>query len=82
MTSWWAKDGRRRSLFARARDIPSAHPGTGTHFDHEVARILPSVHIRADTNPIMEPYDNWYENQTAQISLQALGGKLRGSRRA
>ncbi len=36
------------------------------HFDHEVARILQSVDIRADTNPIIEPYDNWYEWRNAE----------------
>ncbi len=35
------------------------------HFDHEVARILQSVGIRADTDPIIEPYDNWYEWRNA-----------------
>jgi len=35
------------------------------HFDHEVARILQSVGIRADSNPIIEPYDNWYEWKNA-----------------
>jgi len=36
------------------------------HFDHEVGRILQSVDIRADTNPIIEPYDNWYEWKNAE----------------
>ena len=36
------------------------------HFDHEVARILQAVDIRADTNPIIEPYDNWYEWRNAE----------------
>src|SRR5882762_610584 len=35
------------------------------HFDHEVARILQAVDIRSDTNPIIEPYDNWYEWKNA-----------------
>jgi 2-polyprenyl-6-methoxyphenol hydroxylase-like FAD-dependent oxidoreductase len=35
------------------------------HFDHEVARILQAVDIRSDTNPIIEPYDNWYEWRNA-----------------
>lgn len=35
------------------------------HFDHEVARILQSVGIRSDTDPIIEPYDNWYEWRNA-----------------
>ena len=35
------------------------------HFDDEVARILQSVDIRSDTNPIIEPYDNWYEWRNA-----------------
>ena len=35
------------------------------HFDHEVARILQSVDIRSDTNPIIEPYDDWYEWRNA-----------------
>jgi len=35
------------------------------HFDHEVARILQAVNIRSDTNPIIEPYDNWYEWKNA-----------------
>lgn len=36
------------------------------HFDHEVARILQQVGIRADSNPIIEPYDNWYEWRNAE----------------
>ena len=36
------------------------------HFDHEVARILQAVGIRADTNPIIEPYDDWYEWKNAE----------------
>jgi len=36
------------------------------HFDHEIGRILQSVDIRADTNPIIEPYDNWYEWRNAE----------------
>ncbi|GAA2011568.1 bifunctional 3-(3-hydroxy-phenyl)propionate/3-hydroxycinnamic acid hydroxylase [Catenulispora yoronensis] len=35
------------------------------HFDHEVARILQSVGIRPDTDPIIEPYDDWYEWRNA-----------------
>lgn len=35
------------------------------HFDHEVARILQAVDIRSDTDPIIEPYDNWYEWRNA-----------------
>jgi 2-polyprenyl-6-methoxyphenol hydroxylase-like FAD-dependent oxidoreductase len=35
------------------------------HFDHEVARILQSVGIRSDDNPIIEPYDDWYEWRNA-----------------
>ena len=36
------------------------------HFDHEVGRILQSVGIRPDTNPIIEAYDNWYEWRNAE----------------
>jgi 2-polyprenyl-6-methoxyphenol hydroxylase-like FAD-dependent oxidoreductase len=36
------------------------------HFDHEVARILQSVDIRADTSSIIEPYDDVYEWRNAQ----------------
>jgi 2-polyprenyl-6-methoxyphenol hydroxylase-like FAD-dependent oxidoreductase len=36
------------------------------HFDDEVARILQTVDIRADTNPIIEPYDDWYEWRNAE----------------
>ena len=35
------------------------------HFDDEVARILQSVGIRSDENPIIEPYDDWYEWRNA-----------------
>lgn len=35
------------------------------HFDHEVARILQAVGIRADSNPIIEPYNDWYEWKNA-----------------
>ena len=35
------------------------------HFDHEVARILQAVGIRADTSPVIEPYDDWYEWKNA-----------------
>ena len=35
------------------------------HFDDEVARILQAVGIRADSSPIIEPYDNWYEWKNA-----------------
>jgi 2-polyprenyl-6-methoxyphenol hydroxylase-like FAD-dependent oxidoreductase len=35
------------------------------HFDDEVARILQAVGIRADENPIIEPYDDWYEWRNA-----------------
>lgn len=31
------------------------------HFDHEVGRILQSIGIRPDSNPIIEPYDDWYK---------------------
>jgi len=36
------------------------------HFDHEIGRILQAVDIRADTNPIIEPYDDWYEWKNAE----------------
>jgi len=36
------------------------------HFDHEIGRILQAVGIRADTNPIIEPYDDWYEWKNAE----------------
>jgi 2-polyprenyl-6-methoxyphenol hydroxylase-like FAD-dependent oxidoreductase len=42
------------------------------HFDHEVARILQRVGIRADTSAIIEPYDDVYEwrNANGQTLLQ------------
>jgi len=36
------------------------------HFVHEIGRILQAVDIRADTNPIIEPYDDWYEWKNAE----------------
>jgi 2-polyprenyl-6-methoxyphenol hydroxylase-like FAD-dependent oxidoreductase len=41
--------------YAKVYPMPRA-----VHFDHEVARILQSVDIRSDMNPIIEPYDNDY----------------------
>jgi 2-polyprenyl-6-methoxyphenol hydroxylase-like FAD-dependent oxidoreductase len=35
------------------------------HFDDEVARILQRVDLRSDTNPVIEPYDDWYEWRNA-----------------
>ncbi|MEV4516317.1 bifunctional 3-(3-hydroxy-phenyl)propionate/3-hydroxycinnamic acid hydroxylase [Dactylosporangium sp. NPDC049525] len=35
------------------------------HLDHEVARILQRIGIRPDEEPIIEPYDNWYEWRNA-----------------
>lgn len=37
------------------------------HLDDEVARILQAVDVRADTNPVLEPYDNWYEWRNADM---------------
>jgi 2-polyprenyl-6-methoxyphenol hydroxylase-like FAD-dependent oxidoreductase len=37
------------------------------HLDDEVARILQAIDLRADTNPVLEPYDNWYEWRNADL---------------
>lgn len=46
--------------------VVERHPGLFTmpraaHFDHEVARILQSVGVRADTSSYIEPYDDMYQ---------------------
>jgi len=47
--------------------FPAPYPlPRAVHLDHEVARILQSVDVRSDRDPVIEPYDNWYEWRNAE----------------
>ncbi len=59
--------GRRGHQVVVIERYPAIYPRPrAVHFDHEIARILQSVGIRSDTDPIIEPYDNWYEWRNAE----------------
>jgi len=53
--------------------FPGPYPlPRAVHFDHEIARILQSVDLRSDRDPVIEPYDDWYEwrNASGQTLLK------------
>ena len=59
--------GQRGYQFVVIERYPDIYPmPRAVHFDHEIGRILQAVDIRADTNPIIEPYDDWYEWKNAE----------------
>ncbi|MDT3445801.1 bifunctional 3-(3-hydroxy-phenyl)propionate/3-hydroxycinnamic acid hydroxylase [Pseudofrankia sp. BMG5.37] len=58
--------GQRRYRTVVLERFPEAYPlPRAVHFDHEVARILQAVDLRSDRDPVIEPYDNWYEWRNA-----------------
>lgn len=63
LASLLGQRGRNVVVIERYADI---YPGPrAVHFDDEVGRILQSVGIRADSNPLIAAYDDWYELKNA-----------------
>ncbi len=58
--------GQRGYRVAVLERFPAAYPlPRAVHLDHEVARILQSVDLRSDRDPVIEPYDDWYQWRNA-----------------
>lgn len=58
--------GQRGYRVAVLERWPTAYPlPRAVHLDHEIARVLQSVDLRSDRDPVIEPYDDWYEWRNA-----------------